>query len=217
MTLRSSSRDLLADLEPEGHPGRGSHQQHRGVDHPDQGLQHGLTFYVDGLSLTFALLITGIGPLVIVYAGGYLAGHAHLGRFYVSLLTFTISMLGIVVADNVIVLFVFWELTSLSSYLLIGFEHEDETARAAALQALLVTGAGGLALLAGLLMLGLVAGTLELSVLVAHGDVVRAQPAYLPILLLVLVGACTSASLGSPRAPCSSARSSSSPGPWEPT
>jgi multicomponent Na+:H+ antiporter subunit A len=151
----------------------------------------GLTFYVDGLSLMFALLITGIGALVTVYAGGYLAGHAHLGRFYVSFLVFMISMLGIVVADNVIVLFVFWELTSLSSYLLIGFEHEDETARAAALQALLVTGVGGLALLAGLLLLGQVAGTLELSVLLERGDVVRAHPAYLPILLLVLVGAFT--------------------------
>ncbi|MBI1735385.1 MAG: putative monovalent cation/H+ antiporter subunit A [Candidatus Rokubacteria bacterium] len=151
----------------------------------------GLSLYVDGLGLMFGLLITGIGALVAVYAGGYLAGHAHLGRFYVSLLAFMVSMLGVVVADNVILLFVFWELTSLTSYLLIGFEHEEETARAAALQALLVTGAGGLALLAGLLLLGQVAGTLELSALLERGDVVRAHPAYLAILLLVLAGAFT--------------------------
>jgi multicomponent Na+:H+ antiporter subunit A len=150
-----------------------------------------LSLHVDGLGLAFGLLITGIGALVAVYAGGYLAGHTDLGRFYVSLMAFMVSMLGVVLADNVILLFVFWELTSLTSYLLIGFEHEEETARAAALQALLVTGAGGLALLAGLLLLGHVAGTFELSALLARGDVVRAHPAYLPILLLVLVGAFT--------------------------
>jgi multicomponent Na+:H+ antiporter subunit A len=154
-------------------------------------LDIGLTFYVDGLALMFALLITGIGTLVTVYAGGYLAGHAHLARFYVWLLGFMVSMLGLVVADNVIVLFVFWELTSLTSYLLIGFTHEEETSRAAALQALLVTGGGGLALLAGLLLLGQVGGSLELSVLLGRGDVVRAHPLYVPILLLILGGAFT--------------------------
>jgi multicomponent Na+:H+ antiporter subunit A len=149
------------------------------------------SLYVDGLGLVFALLITGIGALITVYSGGYLAGHAHLGRFYVYLVTFMLSMLGIVVADNLILLFVFWELTSLTSYLLIGFEHEGETARTAALQALLVTGAGGLALLVGLLLLGQAAGTLELSELLRRGDVVRSHPAYLPILVLVFAGAFT--------------------------
>ncbi|MGH2600657.1 MAG: putative monovalent cation/H+ antiporter subunit A, partial [Dehalococcoidia bacterium] len=83
-----------------------------------------LSFYLDGLSLLFALLITGIGALVLIYAGGYMAGRARVGQFYAFLLLFMGSMLGLVLADNVITLFVFWELTSISSYLLIGFDHE---------------------------------------------------------------------------------------------
>jgi multicomponent Na+:H+ antiporter subunit A len=149
------------------------------------------SFYLDGLSLLFALLIAGIGLFVALYAGSYLAGHAHLGRFYVSLLLFMGSMFGLVLADNVVTLFVFWELTSLASYLLIGFDHHRDEARRAALQALLVTGLGGLALLAGLLLLGLVGGGMELSALLNQGAVVREHPLYLPILLLVLVGAFT--------------------------
>ncbi len=104
-----------------------------------------LSFHLDGLSVLFALLISGIGVFIFLYAACYLEGHPHRGRFFLSLLGFMASMLGLVLADNAIALFVFWELTSLSSYLLIGFEHERERARSAALQALLVTGAGGLA------------------------------------------------------------------------
>jgi len=155
------------------------------------GLKINVSFYLDGLSLIFALLISGIGTLVVIYAGGYLAGHHHLGRFYAYLFLFMASMLGVVLADNVIALFVFWELTSLSSYLLIGFDHEREVARRAALQALLVTGVGGLALLAGLLLLGQVGGSLEFSTLLSQGEVVRSHPLYMPILLLVLLGAFT--------------------------
>jgi multicomponent Na+:H+ antiporter subunit A len=150
-----------------------------------------LSFYADSLALLFALLITGIGALVFIYAGGYLAGHHHLGRFYSYLLLFMASMLGVVLADNVITLFVFWELTSLSSYLLIGFNHERTAARSAALQALLVTGLGGLALLAGLLLLGHAGGTMELSQLSERADAVRGHALYLPILLLILAGAFT--------------------------
>ena len=150
-----------------------------------------LSFTLDGLSLVFALLISGIGALVFVYAGGYLAGHPQLGRLYVYLLMFMASMLGLVLADNVLALFVFWELTSISSYLLIGFDHERPRARAAALQALLVTGGGGLALLAGLLLLGQAGGSLELSTLLTQGDLLRSHPLYLAILLLVLAGAFT--------------------------
>jgi len=149
------------------------------------------SFYLDGLGLLFALLITGIGALVLVYSGGYLAGHDQLGRFYAFLLMFMGSMLGLVLADNLITLFVFWELTSLSSYLLIGFDHEREASRTAALQALLVTGVGGLALLAGLLLMGQVGGSLELSHLLRQGAVIREHGLYLPILLLVLGGALT--------------------------
>lgn len=150
-----------------------------------------LSFHLDGLSLLFALLISGIGTLVVIYSGSYLAGHYQLGRFYSTLLIFMASMLGTVLADNVITLFVFWELTSFSSYLLIGFNSDQKPAREAALQALLVTGAGGLALLAGFLLLGQAAGTLEISALLAKGDAVRSHPFYVPIFLLILAGAMT--------------------------
>ncbi|NLG74115.1 MAG: putative monovalent cation/H+ antiporter subunit A [Chloroflexi bacterium] len=150
-----------------------------------------LSFTLDGLSLLFALLICGIGALVTIYASGYLAGHPLLGRFYAFLVLFMASMLGTVLASNVLLLFVFWELTSISSYLLIGFEHEREEARRAALQALLVTSAGGLAMLAGFVLLGQSGGTMDLSVLGAHADVLRAHQLYLPALLLILAGAFT--------------------------
>lgn len=150
-----------------------------------------LSFYVDGLSLVFALLISGMGTLVVIYAGGYLAGHPQLGRFYAYLLMFMASMLGVVLAGNILTLFIFWELTSLSSYLLIGFNHSQEKSRASALQALLVTGGGGLALLAGLLLLGQVSGSLEFSTLLNSGELVRNHGLYLPMLGLILLGAFT--------------------------
>lgn len=155
------------------------------------GLGVRLAFRLDGLSLLFALLVTGIGALVLVYGGGYLKGDPRLPRFYSAMLFFMAAMLGIVLADDAIALFVFWELTSVSSYLLIGFDHEKAEARRAALQALFVTGAGGLALLAGLLLLGQVAGTLQLSALGAQAGAIQAHALYLPALLLVLLGAFT--------------------------
>jgi multicomponent Na+:H+ antiporter subunit A len=150
-----------------------------------------LSFYLDGLSLLFALLITGIGALIVIYAGGYMAGRTDVGQFYAYLLLFMGSMLGLVLADNVITLFVFWELTSISSYLLIGFDHERSEARAAALQALLVTNAGGLAMLAGLILLSQVGGSPEISLLRNQGAAIRTDDLYLPILLLILAGAFT--------------------------
>ncbi len=150
-----------------------------------------LSFYVDGLSLLMALLVSGIGALVLIYGGGYLAGDKHLGRFFMFLLVFMASMLGLVLADNLLTLFVFWELTSISSYLLIGYKHRKDESRGAALQALLVTGGGGLALLAGLILLGLIGGSFEISTLLGRGDQVRADALYLPTLLLVLAGAFT--------------------------
>ena len=156
---------------------------------PSLGIR--LSFFIDGLSALFALLISGIGALILVYSGGYLAGHPHLGRFYAYMLMFMASMLGLVLADSVIALFVFWELTSLSSYLLIGFDHERDAARAGALQALLVTGIGGLALLAGFLLLGQVTGTFELSEILGMGQAVQAHSLYVPILFLILLGAFT--------------------------
>jgi multicomponent Na+:H+ antiporter subunit A len=155
------------------------------------GLGINLSFYVDGLSLVFALLITGIGVLVTIYAGGYLAGYPQLGRFYLYLLLFMTAMLGLVLANNLILLFIFWELTSLTSYLLIGFNHRQEGARSAALQALLVTGAGGLALLAGLLLLAQAGDSLEMTTLFHRGQLIQTDSLYLPILLLILLGAFT--------------------------
>lgn len=150
-----------------------------------------LSFLVDGLSLTFALLISGIGALVLLYANTYLAGHPQFARFALFLTSFMLAMLGLVLADNLIALFVFWELTTITSYLLIGFGHETEKGRRSALQALFVTGAGALALLAGFILLGQAAGSFELSVILAQGDALVAHPMFVPILILVLAGTFT--------------------------
>ena len=150
-----------------------------------------LSFYLDGLSLLFALLISGVGALIVLYSSAYLAEHKNLGRLYAYLLMFMSSMLGTVLSGNIITLFVFWELTGLSSFLLIGFEHEREGARKAAWQALLVTTAGGLALLLGLLLLGEAGGSFEISALLGRGTLIRSHPLYVPMLLLILVGAFT--------------------------
>ncbi|MEM0947493.1 MAG: putative monovalent cation/H+ antiporter subunit A [Pseudomonadota bacterium] len=150
-----------------------------------------LSFLIDGLSLTFALLISGIGTLVFLYASKYLQGHSQFARFMLFLTLFMLSMLGLVTADNLLTLFVFWELTTITSYLLIGFDHATAKGRRSALQALLLTGAGGLALLAGFILIGAVAGTFELSELRAQGQVLQDHTLYLPILMLVLAGTFT--------------------------
>ncbi len=150
-----------------------------------------LYFLIDGLSLTFAFIISGIGAIIVFYAGGYLKGHRKLGRFYGYLLFFMTSMLGVVLSDNIFVLFIFWELTSVSSYLLIGFNHEAERSRYAALQALLVTGGGGLAMMAGFLLMGSVADTYSLSELMNHTELISNSGLYLSIIILVLLGAFT--------------------------
>lgn len=150
-----------------------------------------LLLHLDGLSLLFALLITGVGALVFVYTGEYLRGDPLAGRFALCLGGFAAAMLGLVLAGNLITFFVFWELTSVTSYLLIGHDHKKEGAREAALQALLVTGGGGLALLAGFLLIGPAAGTFDIPLLLSRGEIVRESPLYLPILLLVLLGAFT--------------------------
>jgi len=167
-----------------GEPLRHTHEWVPSLDIP-------LSFYLDGLSLLFALLVTGIGTLIVVYAGAYLAHHDQLGRFYVQLFSFMGAMLGLVVADNVFLFFVFFELTSLASYLLIGFYHTEEESRVAARKALIVTGGGGLVLLAGLVLLGEVAGTWEFSRMLELGAAVQEHPYYLAIFVLVCVGAFT--------------------------
>jgi multicomponent Na+:H+ antiporter subunit A len=149
-----------------------------------------LSFRFDGLSTLFATLIVAVGTLVTLYAAKYLEHHAQTGRFTVALFAFMGSMLGLVLSDNVIALFVFWELTGFTSYILIGFEHERPEARRAATQALLVTGGGGLALLAaGLLMLQ-AGGTPQLSELASRGSL-AADPTYAGIVALLLLAAFT--------------------------
>ncbi|PYG04465.1 MULTISPECIES: putative monovalent cation/H+ antiporter subunit A [unclassified Thioalkalivibrio] len=155
------------------------------------GLDVQFSFLIDGLSLMFALLIAGIGVFVVSYAGRYLEGHRDLGRFYVLILSFMGSMLGLVLADNIILMFIFWELTSITSYLLIGFNHEQLKARKAALQGLIVTVGGGLALLAGLVLLGMAAGSWELSEILAGEDSLHEHALYLPLVILILLGTFT--------------------------
>ncbi len=150
-----------------------------------------LSFMIDGLGLLMSLLVLGIGGLILIYASGYMAGNPQIARFYTILILFMAAMFGVVISDNLLVLFVFWELTSLTSFLLIGFNHENRNSQNSALQALLVTGIGGLCLLAGLILLGSAGGSYELTTLLERGDVVRAHPAYLPILVLVFLGCFT--------------------------
>lgn len=150
-----------------------------------------LSFRLDGLSLAFGMLITGIGALILVYAGGYLHGDGKLGRFLGFLLFFMAAMLGVVLADNVLALFVFWELTSLASYLLIGFKNEDGRSRRAALQALIVTGGGGAALLAGLLLFARAGGSMEISDLIATPANLASDPLLVGAVVLILLGCFT--------------------------
>ncbi|WP_102109499.1 putative monovalent cation/H+ antiporter subunit A [Oceaniglobus roseus] len=150
-----------------------------------------LSFLVDGLSLTFLLLISGIGTLVMLYSDSYLRGDPQYARFALYLTSFMLSMLGLVAADNLIALFVFWELTTITSYLLIGFHNDEADSRRSALQALLVTGTGALAMMAGMILMGVAAGTFEISEIVAQGDVLREHPWYLAIMILILAGAFT--------------------------
>jgi len=148
-------------------------------------------YRLDGLSLLFALLISGIGAFILPYAGAYLGDDPRLGRFLGTLLAFMGSMLGLVLADDLVMLFIFWELTSITSFLLIGFDRARREARRAALQALVVTGLGGLAMLAGFLLVIIAVGASTMTEALAAAEALRAHPLYLPILLLVLLGAFT--------------------------
>jgi len=150
-----------------------------------------LSLRLDGLGFIFVLLVAGIGLLVILYAHYYLSEKDPLGRFYAYLLWFMGSMLGVVLSENLLLLFFFWELTSLSSFLLIGYWTNLSDARKGARMALVVTGGGGLALLAGILLLGRMAGSFELSAVLAAGDQIRSHPLYPAALVLVLLGVFT--------------------------
>jgi multicomponent Na+:H+ antiporter subunit A len=149
-----------------------------------------LSFRFDGLSTLFAILIAGVGTLIVVYAAKYLEDHPQRGRFAVVLFAFMGSMLGLVLSDNLIALFVFWELTGFTSYLLIGFDHERPEARRAATQALLVTAGGGLALLAAAILLVQSGGSAQLSELTRIGSL-AGDPRYGGIIALLLLAAFT--------------------------
>ncbi|CAN0570138.1 unnamed protein product, partial [Ectocarpus sp. 12 AP-2014] len=150
-----------------------------------------LALRLDGLTLLFALLILGIGSLILAYAGYYLASDEKDGRFFSFMMLFMTAMLGIVMADNLLLMWLFWELTSVASFLLIGFWGHLSDARRGARMALTVTGAGGLALLAGILLIGNEVGSFAISDVLAAGDQLRASAHYPLIMAFVLLGAFT--------------------------
>ena len=149
------------------------------------------TFFLDGLGLLFAGLILGIGLLIILYARFYLAGSDPMGQFYTYLLLFQGAMLGIVLSDNILLLLVFWELTSLSSFLLIGYWKHLPEGRQGARMALAVTGSGGLSMIAGMLIVGQIAGSYDLTVILSQREAIQESDWYLPALVLILLGAFT--------------------------
>lgn len=150
-----------------------------------------VSVHLDGLALLFAILVLGIGLLIILYARYYLSEKDSMGRFYAYLILFMTAMLGIVVSHNLLQMWVFWELTSLSSFLLISFWYHKSEARKGARMALTVTGLGGLALLAGVLLIGKIVGSYQLGDVLASGNLLREHAAYPIVVVLVLLGAFT--------------------------
>lgn len=150
-----------------------------------------LSFYLDGLSLFFTLLILFFGILVLLYADAYMAGKPMINRFYAYLLLFMVSMVGLVLSANAITLFIFWEMTSFSSYLLIGYYHADRSNRDAARKALLVTGLGGLAMMAGFVLLGFVSDTYMINEWIANKTLIQEYPGVVWAVVLILIGAFT--------------------------
>ncbi len=156
---------------------------------PQLGLN--VNFFLDGLGFFFASLILGIGLLIITYARFYLSKDDPMGSFYSYLLLFQGAMVGIVLSDNILLLLIFWELTSLSSFLLIGYWKHLPEGRQGARMALTITGAGGLSMIAGMMILGHLAGSYDLTVILQHKEAIQASPLYLPALLLILGGCFT--------------------------
>ncbi|MEM7615318.1 MAG: proton-conducting transporter membrane subunit, partial [Pseudomonadota bacterium] len=150
-----------------------------------------VTLMLDGLGFFFACLILGIGLLIITYARFYLAREDNMGEFFTYLLLFQGAMVGIVLSDNILLLLVFWELTSLSSFLLIGYWKHLPEGRQGARMALAVTGMGGLAMIGGMLLLGQIAGSYDLSVILQNRELIQASPLYVPALILILLGCFT--------------------------
>lgn len=178
---------VVAALAPQAHGGPVLHASAPWL--PALGLS--LSFRLDGLAWLFALLITGIGALVVLYAAWYLGDDDPAPRFFATLLAFMAAMLGVVLAADLILLVVCWELTSLSSFLLIGYWRHRADAREGATMALTVTGAGGLCLLGGVLLLGHIVGSTQLDTVLAAGPRIAAHPLYEAALALVLLGCFT--------------------------
>jgi multicomponent K+:H+ antiporter subunit A len=178
---------LLLPLMPQVYDGAVLVERHEWM--PAIGLA--LAFRLDGLGLLFAQLVLVIGLLVVLYAHYYLSAAEGGPRFYAYLLLFMGAMLGLVVSENLLQLILFWELTSLSSFLLIGFRRQDAEARQGARLALFVTGGGGLALLAAVLLIGHLAGSYELSQVLKAGETIRQDTLYPLIFALFLIGAAT--------------------------
>ncbi|MGR3616454.1 MAG: monovalent cation/H+ antiporter subunit A [Paracoccaceae bacterium] len=156
---------------------------------PSLGLN--ANFFLDGLGMLFAGLILGIGLLIIIYARFYLSRQDPMGQFYTYLLLFQGAMVGIVLSDNVLLLLVFWELTSLSSFLLIGYWKHLPAGRQGARMALAVTGSGGLAMIGGMLIIGNITGSYDLTVILHNKELIQSSPLYLPALILILLGCFT--------------------------
>ncbi len=150
-----------------------------------------LSFMLDGLSLLFVLMISGIGTLVFWYTSSYLKGHEYLDRFYSYLGIFMSAMLGLVLSDNLITMFIFWELTSISSFFLIGFNNESESCRKSALLALGITGVGGLFLLAAAVILGQVTSTYTISEMLSMSNEIAMSSSYVFIVILIFLAAFT--------------------------
>lgn len=156
---------------------------------PSMGVD--LNFTLDGLALIFSLMITGIGSLVFIYTSNYLKGDPFLDRFYGYLSMFMAAMLGLVLSDNLVAIFVFWELTSITSFFLIGYKNEDRESRKSAMIALAVTGLGGMSLFAGVLLMGWAAGTYSIQELLNSGVVLQDHALYPLMLFFVFGGAFT--------------------------
>jgi multicomponent K+:H+ antiporter subunit A len=156
---------------------------------PELGLNFALR--MDGFAWLFAMLVSAIGFLVVLYARYYMSPEDPVPRFFSFFLAFMGAMLGIVISGNLILLVVFWEMTSIFSFLLIGYWHHNAAARDGARMALTVTGIGGLALLAGVLVIGHIVGSYDLDRVLASGDLVRSHELYVPALVLILLGALT--------------------------
>ncbi|MCO5157451.1 MAG: monovalent cation/H+ antiporter subunit A [Aquamicrobium sp.] len=156
---------------------------------PELGLN--FTLRMDGFAWMFSMLITGIGLLVVIYARYYMSPKDPVPRFFSFLLAFMGAMQGMVISGNLILLGIFWELTSIFSFLLIGYWHHNAAARDGARMALIITGVGGLGLLVGLILIGHIVGSYDLDVVLASGNAIRNHELYTPALLLVLLGALT--------------------------